>query len=146
MFQINSNLIYQQFGFSVRYKYIHLVPFLTLLTLAVFLRSNLYKLSILNFYGVFLAGSDNSEAHCVWKCCPLLWKEERGGWTHTSVVCLCETLQKWGVGSLEKKCPKVVVFIDVKLSSLISTLPGYVCLCKEDPVQVTRELCKPLER
>lgn len=115
----------------------------------MFLRRGQYKLSILNIYGVFLAGSDDSEAHCVWKCCPLLWKEERGGWTHTSVVCLCETLQKRGVGSLENKCPKIVVCIDVILSYeslLISTLPGYVRLCKEDPVQVTRELCKPLER
>lgn len=41
-----------------------------------------------------VTGSYHCKADRVWKRSPLLREKERGGWTHTPVVCLCETLQK----------------------------------------------------
>lgn len=61
-----------------------------------FKRESFVWICIKLVFSPWSAGSNHCEAYRVWERCPLLWEKERGGWTHTPVVCLREALQKWG--------------------------------------------------
>lgn len=81
-------------------------------SLYIFVIYNAINTYLLSMF--FFLGYNDSQTHCVWEYCPVLWREEKRRRPYSSMDCLRQTLPQ----------------------------RGYVQLCEESSFQTTRKLCQ----